>query len=33
MLDIQANPSDSIPPKSRDGEGMFAVGMEILYRA
>lgn len=33
MRDIQAKPSGSIPPTSQDGEGMFAVGMEIPYRA
>ena len=33
MRNIRANPSDSIPPKSRDGEGMFTAGMEIPHRA
>jgi hypothetical protein len=33
MRDIQPKPSGSIPPTSQDGERMFAVGMEIPYRA
>jgi len=33
MRNIRANPSDPIPPKSRDGEGMFTAGMEIPHPA